>query len=279
MLPASARITRLQHGDSGQNSKHFESGRGEISRMTAGEIPSESFIRIVQQQSSAPLAQESWISSPLMHSSEYQNSSFPLNDLPKFSGEGKDDLDSWISLVERYLKQYPRTMSYQVDIVLFALSGVARDAILNYGDFSSVEQIFETLRSIFLPSVNKMHRLAQAKQGSNELVTIFYSRLRKYVRKIGSMSEESFEEITLYFFLGGLRLEISKRFSSDVPKTLDQALSKAKEIEGELGCQRELKNDYLSANRSGLNSSETETEVPHQVALLQDILNRLESLP
>jgi hypothetical protein len=67
--------------------------------------------------------------------------------------------------------------------------------------------------------------------------------------------------------------------SSDVPKTLDQALSKAKEIEGELGCQRELRNDSLFANKSDLDSSVTGTEVPHQVALLQGILNRLESLP
>jgi hypothetical protein len=279
MQPSSARRTRLQHGDSGQNSKNFES-RGEISRIEISRIsenaPSDPEF---QHQSSDPISQKALLPHPLVRYPISRNFPLPLNDLPKFSGDGKDDLDSWISLVKGYLKSCPYSMSQQVDIVLFALTGIARDALLSYGDYASVEEIFETLRSTFLPSVNKMHRLVQAKQGKDELVTIFISRLRKYVREIGSMSDESFEEIALYYFLNGLRPEISKRISSDKPKTLDQALAKAKEVEGELGFRRELNNDSLFASNCGTKSGEKETMDQNQVSLLQAILNRLENLP
>jgi hypothetical protein len=75
------------------------------------------------------------------------------------------------------------------------------------------------------------------------------------------------------------RVEISKRISSDKPKTLDQALAKAKEAEGELGFRRELINDSLFASKCGTNSGETGTMDQNQVSLLQAILNRLENLP
>jgi hypothetical protein len=206
----------------------------------------------------------------------------PINELPKFEGDGKDDLDSWISLVQRYLKQNPRPMHEQVYLVMFALTSTTRAALNNYANcesFTSVQHIFDTLRSIFTPTTNKLHRLAHAKQGTDELVTLYLSRLRKYVREIGSMGDDCFEEVTLYYFMGGLRSDILKRMPSDKPKTLEHALSKAKEIEGELGPRRDPKHESLFTMESYPKAAEQEPVASDQTRLLQSIISRLDNLP
>lgn len=93
--------------------------------------------------------------------------------IPKFSGDGKEDFDSWLAYVKRYLNQSPKSMAQQVDIVVFALTGSARNVIANYDDFTTVDQIIDTLRIIFAPKLPRINSVVHAKQGPVELSTIF----------------------------------------------------------------------------------------------------------
>jgi hypothetical protein len=95
-----------------------------------------------------------------------------FKEIPKFSGEGAHiDYELWWSQLKIYFSQFDISEPRQVLIAQNAISGVARKIVDSHPQLNTLSRLDEILRPVFVSTMDKVTKLKQSKQNTDELIS------------------------------------------------------------------------------------------------------------
>ena len=157
-----------------------------------------------------------------------------FKEIPKFSGEGAHiDYELWWSQLKIYFSQFDLSEPRQVLIAQNAISGVARKIVDSHPQLKTLSRLDEILRPVFVSTMDKVTKLKQSKQNTDESIMAYAAKIRMNVVESG-VKEAAVEGFCLNYFLHGLKPEIGKKVQPFKPESLRRAIELATEFENEL---------------------------------------------
>ena len=158
------------------------------------------------------------------------------------------DVKHYISDMTTYLEQHshlPET--YRAKLALAGVKGEARDVLMGYADadMDTPRKLFKILNREFKKREKSARGLHQLKQDSNEKVSIFAGRIRRYVRGLG-VSKQRFDHNCVEFLKLGSTPPIQNRLQQRNPKSFAKAIKLAIEAEAEKPMKLKQKVDTIN---------------------------------
>ena len=159
--------------------------------------------------------------------------SFPNMAMPEFTID--KDIKHFIYDMTAYL-QYQTHLSEpeRARLILVGVKGTAKDVIMGYttDETNTTEKVFRLLRQEFKRHDKCAAGLYGIKQESEEKISIFAGKIRKYVRGLG-VRQEKFDQACIDFLKLGCLPHIKTRLIQLHPRTFQRALKIATESESE----------------------------------------------
>jgi hypothetical protein len=147
-----------------------------------------------------------------------------FKEIPKFSGEGAHiDYELWWSQLKIYFSQFDISEPRQVLIAQNAISGVARKIVDSHPQLNTLSRLDEILRTVFVSTMDKVTKLKQSKQNTDESIMAYAAKIRMNVVESG-VKEAAVEGFCLNYFLHGLKPEIGKKVQPFKPESLRRAI-------------------------------------------------------
>jgi hypothetical protein len=152
------------------------------------------------------------------------SSALRIKDMPRYASESLDDFEIWRSNFKLYLGQFPNeTEEMKIVAAKMALQGAARRVVEGDGQFKTVDELLDFLgKSFGATSKNSLGRLLTAKQGPEESVLAYISRVRYNLTAMGVTAEQALDG-AIPLLIQGLRPEIGKRLDALCPISFEQA--------------------------------------------------------
>jgi hypothetical protein len=103
------------------------------------------------------------------------------------------DMDAYLACFQHGIDDSKKTY-----LVLAAVKGDAKDILLSYtvGQSDSVTKVFQVMLKQFKKREKCVAGLHQLKQDTNEKISIFANRIRRYVREMG-VNAQKFDKISI----------------------------------------------------------------------------------
>ena len=153
--------------------------------------------------------------------------------MPEFTID--DDIRHFIQEMETYLDHHynlPEKRKWK--IVQAGVKGEAKNVLMGYRDseINTTKKIFKVLKQEFKRKEKCVVNLHQLKQDSNERVSIFAGRIRRYVRGLG-VKGHKFDRTCIEYLKVGALAHLQNRLYQRDPRTFTKAIKIAIEAEGE----------------------------------------------
>jgi hypothetical protein len=139
----------------------------------------------------------------------------PLAGMPMPTFTIEQDITHYIADMTTYLGQYGHLPEVQkAKLVQAGVKGEARDVIMVYSEqeVNSAKRIFKILKCEFKKREKSARNLHQLKQDTNEKVSVFAGRIRRYVRGLGDKGH-NFDRNCIEFMKIGALPQIQSRLS------------------------------------------------------------------
>ena len=176
--------------------------------------------------------------------------------MPEFTID--KDIKHFIYDMTAYLQyQLHRSEQERARLILVGIKGTAKDVVMGYteDETDTTEKVFRILKQEFKRHDKCAAGLYGIKQDSDEKISIFAGKIRKYVRGLG-VQQEKFDHACIDFLKLGSLPHIKTRLIQLHPQTFRRALTIATEAESE--------NNKITKNKTANNIEVVDaTDGPH----------------
>jgi hypothetical protein len=176
--------------------------------------------------------------------------------MPTFTIE--QDITHYIAEMTTYLGKYGHLPEEQkAKLVQAGVKGEARDVIIGYSEqeVNSEKRIFKILKCEYKKREKSARNLHQLKQDTNEKVSVFAGRTRRYVRGLGDKGH-SFDRNCKEFMKIGALPQIQSRLFQRNPKSFARAIKTANEAEAEKPNKQKQKVETLNTITNTIDESD-----------------------
>ena len=153
-----------------------------------------------------------------------------LRIMTTYSGDKKENFEGWLLNTQLLLNKYELNEDDKITALLLVVKGVAREILQGLGPISDVKTIYAMLTKTY--GRDRSTLMAQARQQTDESVTVYFGKLKATLSLIGILWNSSdTEPFFMESFINGLIPEIGERAKTLFLHNLDHAVSQAVKIE------------------------------------------------